>query len=142
MASAQRLVSIGRPVGDVFAFVANGENAKQWRPGVLDVAHVSGDGVGAVYRQGVKGPGARRIAADYEVTGYEPNQRLAFRAIAGPVRPNGEYRFGPNGDQTTVTFSLEVTLTGWKSLLMGRAVQATMDAEVRNLDTLKRILES
>ncbi len=104
----------------------------QWRPGVLDVAQVSGEGTGTVYRQGVKGPGGRRIAADYEVTEFEPNRRLAFRTIAGPVRPTGEYRFEVNGDQTTVTFSLEATLTGWKALLMGRAVQSTMESEVRN----------
>lgn len=129
-------------MGDVFAFVADGENAMQWRPGVLDIQHLSGEGMGAVYRQGVKGPGGRRIAADYEVTAFEPNRRLAFRAIAGPVRPEGEYRFVESGDQTTVTFSLEATLTGWKRLLMGRAVQSTMESEVHSLDALKRILES
>jgi uncharacterized membrane protein len=140
--SAQGSVSIHRPVGDVFAFVADGENAKQWRPGVLDVARVSGEGRGAVYHQGVKGPGGRRVAADYEVTAFEPNQRIAFRAIAGPVRPSGEYRFAADGDSTTVTFLLEATLTGWKALLMGRAVQSTMQSEMRTLDTLKGILES
>jgi len=41
-----------------------------------------------------------------------------------------------------VTFSLEATVTGWKALLMGRAVQATMNSEVGTLETLKRILES
>lgn len=142
MPSAHDSVSINRPVGDVFAFVADGETARQWRPGVLDVAHVSGEGLGAVYRQGVKGPGGRRIAADYEVTAFEPNQRIAFRAIAGPVRPTGEYRFAADGDRTTVSFSLEATLGGWKALVMGRAVQATMQSEMRTLDGLKRILES
>jgi uncharacterized membrane protein len=142
MPSAQHSVAIRRPVGDVFAFVADGENARQWRPGVLDVSHTSGEGIGAIYRQGVKGPGGRRIAADYEVTAYEPNQRIGFRAIAGPVRPSGEYRFAADGDSTTVNFSLEVTLTGWKRLVMGGAVQSTVDSEVRNLDALKKILES
>jgi len=142
MPSAQGSVTINRPVGDVFAFVANGENARQYRPGVMDVQHVSGEGVGAIYRQGVKGPGGRRIPADYEVTAFQPNQRIAFHAIAGPVRPNGEYRFEANGDQTIVTFSLQAEVTGWKRLVMGRAVQSTMDAEVRTLERLKRILEA
>lgn len=142
MPSATHSVSIRRPIGEVFAFVADGTNAKSWRPGVLDVSHASGEGRGAVYRQGVKGPGGRRIAADYEVTAFEPNRRLAFHAIAGPVRPSGEYRFAQAGDGTTVSLSLEATLTGWKRLLMGRAVQSSMDAEVRNLETLKSILEA
>jgi uncharacterized membrane protein len=142
MPSARGSVTINRPLGDVFAFVANGENATKFRPGVLDVQHVSGDGVSAVYRQGVKGPGGRRIPADYEVTAFEPNRRIGFHAIAGPVRPSGEYRFEASGDQTKVDFSLEAEVTGWKRLVMGRAVQSTMDAEIGTLQTLKRILET
>ncbi len=142
MPSAQHSVSIGRPVADVFAFVADGANARQWRAGVLDVALVSGEGAGAVYRQGVKGPGGRRIAADYEVTDSEPSRRIAFRTIAGPVRPTGEYRFASDGEGTSVSFSLEASLTGWKKLMMSGAVQKTMESEVRNLDVLKRILEA
>ena len=139
---AKHSATISRPIGVVFAFVADGENARQWRPGVLDVSRQSGEGLGAIYRQGVKGPGGRRIAADSEVTAFEPDRRIAFRAIAGPVRPTGEYRFAPAGEGTTVSLALDATLTGWKSLVMGRAVQSTMLAEVRNLDTLKAILES
>ena len=142
MPAAQHSVSIRRPVAEVFAFVADGTNARRWRPGVLDVSHQSGEGLGAVYRQGVSGPGGRRIAADYEVTEFEPERRLAFRAIAGPVRPNGEYVFTANEEGTTVSLSLDATLNGWKRLLMSRAVQSTMNDEVRNLDTLKSILEA
>lgn len=140
-AIAKHSATISRPIGEVFAFVADGENARQWRPGVLDVARQSGEGMGAIYRQGVKGPGGRRIAADYEVTAFEPDRLIAFQAIAGPVRPHGEYRFTTDGETTTVSLALDATLTGWKSLLMGRAVQSTMLAEVRNLDSLKQILE-
>jgi uncharacterized membrane protein len=142
MPSAEHSVSIRRPVGEVFAFVADGENAPRWRPGVLDVQHQSGEGLGAIYRQGVKGPGGRRIAADYEITAFEPDRRIAFRAIAGPVRPTGEYRFAADGEGTTVSLALDATLAGWKRLVMGRAVQSTMESEVRNLDTLKAILEA
>ena len=91
MPAAQRTITIDRPVAEVFSFVADGRNGSQWRTGVLDVALQSGEGLGAIYRQGVRGPGGRRIAADYEVTSYEPDRLLAFRAIAGPVRPKGSY---------------------------------------------------
>jgi len=142
MPSAQGSVSIQRPPSEVFAFVADGANAQKWRSGVLDVAHVSGTGVGAVWRQGVKGPGGRRIAADYEVTAFEPDRRLAFQAVAGPVRPHGEYRLQASGAGTELSFSLAVELTGWKKWLMGGAVQRTMDAEMKALQKLKQVLES
>jgi uncharacterized protein YndB with AHSA1/START domain len=142
MPSAQQQVQIARPVAEVFAFVADGLNGPRWRPGILDISLVSGSGAGAVYRQGVTGPGGRRIAADYEVTAFEPNRRLAFRAIAGPVRPTGEYRFEEVDGGTRLTFSLQAELSGLKKLLMGGAVQKTMDAEAAATERLKALLET
>ncbi len=142
MPSASRSVTIRRPTSEVFAFVADGATGPRWRPGVLDIALVSGSGTGARYRQGVKGPGGRRVAADYEITAYEPPTRLAFRAIAGPVRPTGEYRFEAVPDGTRLTFSLAAELGFLKRLVMGGSVQRTMEAEVASLDRLKSLLEA
>ena len=97
MPRAERTVTINRPVDEVFRFVADGRNAPHWRSGVLDVALVSGDGLGARYSQGVRGPGGRRIAADYEITEYEPDAKIGFRATAGPVRPTGSFTFESMG---------------------------------------------
>ena len=141
MPAASRTITIQRAPADVFAFLADGTTAPKWRPGVLDVALKSGQGVGAVYSQGVKGPGGRRIDADYEVTALEPDRRIAFKAIAGPVRPTGSFQLAPAGDATSVTFSLDAELSGLKTLLMGGAVQSTMNAEMAALDNLKALLE-
>jgi uncharacterized protein YndB with AHSA1/START domain len=142
MPTATNAITIKRSPADVFAYVADGTTATQWRPGVLDIALASGTGQGARYTQGVKGPGGRRVAADYEITAYEPNRRLAFSAIAGPVRPTGEYRFDEDPEGTRVTFSLNAELGVLKGLLMGRAVQGSMDAEVASLTRLKQVLEA
>ena len=128
MPSARHQVTIARPAADVFAFIADGLTSPQWRPGVMDVALVSGSGVGAVYKQGVRGPGGRRVDADYRVTASEPGRRLAFEAIAGPVRPTGEYLLEDVDGGTLLTFSLQAALTGFKKLLMGGAVLKSMDA--------------
>jgi hypothetical protein len=130
-------------MADVFAFISDGANATKWRSGVLDVTHVSGKGVGEKWTQGVKGPGGRRIAADYEVTTYDAPNRMAFAATAGPVRPTGSYVLASAGpDTTNLTFSLDAQVGGFKGLLMGGAVQKTMDAEMAALDRLKAVLES
>ncbi|HEY2915670.1 MAG TPA: SRPBCC family protein [Candidatus Limnocylindrales bacterium] len=141
MPSAQRSIVINRTVDEVWAFVTDGTTAPRWRPGVLDIAKVSGMGAGEVWKQGVKGPGGRRIDADYEITAWEPGKLMAFKAIAGPVRPTGEYRFAAENGGTRLQFSLQAELSGWKKLLMGGAVQSTMDAEVAALDRLKTVLE-
>ena len=141
MLSASHSVTVNRSASDVFAFVANGENAPRWRSGVLDVKRESGEGVGTVYRQGVRGPGGRRVAADYEITSYQPDTLLAFKTIAGPVRPTGEFRLEEVGGATTLRMSLRADLAGVKRLLMSGMVQKTMNAEVAAIDNLKRIME-
>jgi uncharacterized protein YndB with AHSA1/START domain len=141
MPDAERTITINRPVEEVFAFVADGRKATHWRSGVLDVDLVSGQGVGARYSQGVKGPGGRRIPADYEITAFEPNEKIAFRATAGPVRPEGSFTFEGLGGGTVLTFELRTQLSGWKRLVMGGAVQSTMDAEMGALDRLRDLLE-
>jgi uncharacterized membrane protein len=142
MPSARHEVTIRRPASEVFAFIADGLNGPKWRSGITDIALVSGSGLGATYKQGVKGPGGRRVDADYRVTTYEPNTRLAFEAIAGPVRPKGEYLLEQVADGTRLRFGLEAELGGIKRLLMSGAVQKTMDAEVEATERLKSLLES
>jgi uncharacterized membrane protein len=142
MPTARQQVTIQRPAEDVFAYIADGLNGPSWRTGITDVGLVSGSGVGATYKQGVKGPGGRRVDADYMITAYEPNHRLAFEAIAGPVRPTGEYLLEEVGDGTRLTFSLQAELSGIKRLLMSGAVQKTMDVEVAATERLKQLLES
>jgi uncharacterized protein YndB with AHSA1/START domain len=141
MPDAERTITINQPLAEVFAFVADGRNAKHWRSGVLDVDLVSGQGLGARYSQGVKGPGGRRIPADYEITAFEPNQKIGFRATAGPVRPEGSFTFEGIGTGTVLTFELHAALSGWKRLVMGGAVQSTMNAEMGALDRLRDLLE-
>jgi hypothetical protein len=108
---------------------------------VLDIQRVSGQSVGAVYRQSVRGPGGRRIAADYRVTAYQPDTLLAFETIAEPVRPTGEFRLQEAGGATTLRLSLQADLAGVKRLFMSGMVQKTMDAEVAAIDNVKRLPE-
>ena len=142
MPAASNSVNVARPVDAVFAFVADGERCTQWRAGVLDIKRVSGEGVGTRYAQGVKGPMGRRVAADYEVTVFEPDRRLEFQTVAGPVRPHGRYDLEAVEGGTRLTFSLDVELSGLRKLLMASMVQKSMDAEVKALEELKRVLET
>jgi uncharacterized protein YndB with AHSA1/START domain len=140
MPEASNSVQIQRPPADVFAFLANAENDPRWRRGVLDIRLKSGGGQGAIYEQGVKGPFGRRVAADYEITAYEPDRRIAFRAIAGPVRPEGVYELAPVDDGTRVTFSLRCSPSGLAKLITPM-VAKTMRSEVGQLDNLRAALE-
>lgn len=136
MPAARHSVVIPRPREDVFTFVADGENAGRWRSGVLDIKHVSGSGVGATYKQGTRGPGGRRVDADYRITAFDPPRRLAFTVTAGPVRPVGEYLLEDVSGATRLTFSLSAELGVFKRLFVGGMVQRTMDDEVRAIERI------
>jgi uncharacterized membrane protein len=141
MPSASNEIVIDRPCDDVFAFLADPQNDPQWRSGVLDLTRVSGDGVGARYVQGVKGPGGRRIAADIEITELTPSQTIAFHTVAGPVRPRGRYVLAAADGGTHVRFELEADVRGLKRLI-APMVQKTMNDEVAQLAQLKHVIEA
>jgi uncharacterized protein YndB with AHSA1/START domain len=141
MPEASKTVEIARSPAAVFAFLADGTNNRRWRSGVLDIAHSSGEGQGAIYEQGIKGPFGRRVPADYEITAYEPDRRLAFRAIAGPVRPEGSYDLERTDAGTRLTFTLRC-VPGGLAKLMTPMVAKTMRSEVAQLDKLRTVLEA
>jgi uncharacterized protein YndB with AHSA1/START domain len=140
MPEAQSTVEIRRSPAEVFAFLSEGENDRRWRSGVLDIRRKSGHGRGTIYEQGVKGPFGRRVAADYEITSFEPDRRIGFRALAGPVRPEGSYELTPADGGTRVTFALRVEPRGLAKL-MSPMVARTMRSEVAQLDRLRVVLE-
>ena len=142
MAHADGTVRIERPIEEVFDFLADGTNNKQWRAGVIDISKTSGEGVGTVYRQTLKGPGGRTIDGDYRVTSFDRPQRLDFEVIAGPARPTGSFVLRSDGPSaTTVTFALDLQPKGMMKL-MGPMVQRTMQKEVEALSDLKHVLEA
>lgn len=142
MPQVSRTIVIDRPVKEVFAFLADAENDPQWRTGIKEINRIGELTVGARYIQKISGPAGTTIPADIELTAYEPNTKVAFRAIAGPVRPRGAYVFRSLADATEVTFTLEAELTGIKKLFMAGMVQKTMDLEAAALDRAKTLLES
>jgi uncharacterized protein YndB with AHSA1/START domain len=91
MPEESRTITIARPVGEVFAFLADAENDKMWRHGVMEITRTGGQGDGTTDRQVVSGPGGRRVDADVEITQFVPEQRIALSTIKAPARPSGNY---------------------------------------------------
>lgn len=143
MAHAEGTIIINRPVKEVFDFLVDGTNGPHWRPAILEVYHVPGtpEGVGAVFKQGLKGPGGRRIAGDYEIVECRPNEFIKFQVIAGPARPTDTYTFEAVENSTRLTFSLQYAPKGL-SKLMDPLITRTMHSEVATLANLKAYLEA
>jgi uncharacterized membrane protein len=144
MAHAEDSIVINRPVKDVYDFVLDGTKNQLWRPAVTDVERVPGkpSEAGAIYKQGLKGPGGRRIEGDYEITECMPNEMIKFQVVAGPARPTGTYKFEDVGNATRVTFTLDYQPTGFEEKLMDPMINRTMKGEVTTLSNLKSYMES
>ncbi|MBI3573198.1 MAG: SRPBCC family protein [Candidatus Kerfeldbacteria bacterium] len=137
-------ITINKPVDQVFAFVADGENNGKWRSGILDVKLASERPmtVGAKYTQGMKGPGGR-IPADYEIVEYIPDRKIRFQVTAGPARPEGQFDFESTNGGTHVAFSLTWEPKGlMQKWFMAPMVAKQMPKEVAALENLKKVLES
>ena len=142
MAHAEGSITINRPIQEVFDFILDGTNSPLWRPSVIDVqAPLSKPlGVGAIFKQGLKGPGGR-IDGDYEIIECKPNELIKFQVIAGPARPTGTYLFKSMGNSTQVTFILDFQPKGLAKLMDGM-INNSMKGEVATLANLKSYLES
>lgn len=136
MAHAQRAVTVPRPIGEVFAFLADGLNNPRWRPEVTSISRVSGAGVGTQYAQTMKGPGGRSIDGDYRLTMYDEPTRLEFEVTAGPARPTGSFVLREVDPATTeVTFTLDLTPRGLMKLATPM-INKQVSAEVANIDNV------
>jgi Polyketide cyclase / dehydrase and lipid transport len=91
MPHAENTVTVDRPIGDVFAYLADGANNLRWRSGIQFIERTSaGDGVGATHRQKLRGPGSRTIDGDYRVTASQPPTYWSFASSPDrPARPDG-----------------------------------------------------
>lgn len=139
MPEAEHSVVVDRPIEEVFAFLADAENDPRWRSAVLDIERISGDGTGARYRQGVKGPMGRRVPADFEITEYAPPRTIGFRGTAGPVRPEGRYELAPADGGTRVRFALSFQPRGL-ARLMTPSVARAMRSEVQAIERLPAVM--
>jgi uncharacterized protein YndB with AHSA1/START domain len=141
MPHASRTIVINRPIDEVFTFFTTPSNDPRWRPHVKEINGREPPAAGSMIHQVVLGPRGRGIPADIRITAYEPPNRYAFKVIAGPVRPEGEFRLKGAEATTEVTLSLRADLGGIKKLLLSRPVQTAMNGEVAGLDTAKQLLE-
>jgi uncharacterized protein YndB with AHSA1/START domain len=130
MAHAEQTVTVDRSAHEVFAFLADGLNEPRWRPDVTEVLPAEGSGVGAVWRQTMRGPGGRPIRGDYRITRQDEPTLLEFEVIAGPARPTGRFTLAAlSPTSTSVTFTLDLRPTGLMRLMASMiAKQVTEEA--------------
>jgi uncharacterized protein YndB with AHSA1/START domain len=99
-------VVIDRPIEEVFAFLANGENDPKFSPRVLEISKTTDGppGVGTVYASTVKDAGVK-TNREFKLTEFEPPTRIRWTEVSKNLvsAPEGGYDLAPEGSGTRVT---------------------------------------
>jgi hypothetical protein len=95
MQTFQDTLTIARPVGEVFAFLADLRNIPRWNYAIARTVPTSPGpaGVGATYRQTRTIP--RRSEESLQITVFQPPTRLAVQGELGPFRATASYLLEP-----------------------------------------------
>ena len=99
-------VVIDRPIEEVFAFLADGENDPKFSPRVLEIVKTTdgAPGVGTVYASTVKDAGMK-TKREFKLTEFDPPTRIRWAEVSKNLvtAPEGGYDFAPEGEGTRVT---------------------------------------
>jgi uncharacterized protein YndB with AHSA1/START domain len=113
MARGQAVRQVDTPASTVWRVVADHVGMAAWGPGVSVAMERDGEptanGVGAI--RAIRGPAVR---IREEITGFEPNRRLAYRALSGVPLPGyaGTVELAEHAGRTTIRWSLTTTAPG------------------------------
>jgi uncharacterized protein YndB with AHSA1/START domain len=120
-------VVIDRPIDDVFAFLADGENDPKFSPRVLEIAKTTDGppGVGTRYASTVKDAGMK-TKREFELTEFEPPTRIrwAERSKNLVTAREGGYDLERVGDGTRVTIHNVLEGHGLGKLIAPLALRA------------------
>ncbi len=99
-------VVIDRPIEEVFAFLADGENDPKFSPRVLEMAKTTDGppGVGTVYASTVKDAGMK-TKREFKLTEFEPPERIRWAEVSKNLvtAPEGGYDLAREGSGTRLT---------------------------------------
>jgi uncharacterized protein YndB with AHSA1/START domain len=120
-------VVIDRPIDEVFAFLADGENDPKFSARVIEIAKTT-DGppaVGTIYASTVKDAGMKS-KREFKLTEFVPPTRIRWSELShnAVVVPEGGYDLAPAGDGTELTFFNVLQGRGLGVLIAGLALRS------------------
>jgi len=118
---------IERPIEEVFAFLADGQNDRKFSPRVQEIAKTSDGppGVGTVYVSTVKDAGMKS-KREFELTEFEAPTRIRWTEHSKNMItvPNGGYDLSPEGSGTKLRVFNEFEGHGFGKLILPLALRA------------------
>ena len=107
MATVTKSITINAPVENIFAFLDDPLNLKDWVPSIMDVKDVTGAGVGQHYRWHYKMAGVR-LEGESTVSEHIPNERRVTQSKGGVV---STWTYTLDAQDSGIRFTLSVEYT-------------------------------
>jgi uncharacterized protein YndB with AHSA1/START domain len=136
---------IDRPIEEVFAFLADGENDPKFSPRVLEIAKTTDGppGVGTVFASTVKDAGMK-TKREFRITEFEPPTRIRWSEISKNIvtAPEGGYDLVREGDRTRVTIHNVLEGHGPGKLIAPLALRSARKGADDFAGAIKRAVEA
>jgi carbon monoxide dehydrogenase subunit G len=135
------------PIDEVFDYLADFSNAAEWDPGVVSARRLDDGPVGVGSRFDVQARFAgRTLPMSYHLARANRPTGLEFTGLSPGSTARDVIALAPDGEgHTRVTWTLEVTLTGWSRLaepllgpLLRRLGRKALDGLAATLDRRSR----
>ena len=136
---------IDRPIEEVFAFLADGENDPMFSPRVLEIAKTTDGppGVGTVYASTVKDAGMK-TEREFQLTEFEPPTRIRWAEVSTNLvtASEGGYDLVREGTGTRVTIHNVLEGHGFGKLLAPLALRSARKGADEMAQAIKAAVEA
>jgi uncharacterized protein YndB with AHSA1/START domain len=140
----EKSITIARPVGEVWEFIADARNDPQWCENVVSVEQLAGDGPGPAARYRVMHrprPFKPAVELTMDVVEFDPPHRLRWREEDADAVFNVEYHLEPAASGTRLNQVDDIDWKIGKAALPIARLMVSRDIG-RQFRSLKRLLES
>jgi len=138
-------IVIDRPIDEVFAFLADGENDKKFSSRVIDIAKTTDGppGVGTVFASTVKDAGVK-TKREFRLTEFEAPAKIRWAEQSKNLvtATEGGYDLAPAGDGTELTFFNQLEGHGLGVLFAGFALRSARKGADDFAGAIKTAIES
>ncbi len=108
----QRIVTVEKPLEQVFAYLADFTTTTEWDPGTVRTVRTSGDGQFGTEYHNTSTFAGRQTDLTYVVVDLVPNRHISLRGENKTVIANDTMTFRRDGGNTEVTYTADFTFKG------------------------------
>ena len=143
MVTNEKVITINRPVEEVFAYVGDAGNGPKWQSALVEASRITQGplGVGTQFK-GVRKFMGRKMESVMHYTTYEPNKKVVFKSDSGSMPFVQTFLFEPSAGGTRLTARLELQISGLMGLVKPMIASGVKSEVDENFGVLKGILES